>query len=202
MRTRWVCGRDLESGSTIVEVLLVAVLAMSLATMAVPLTAQVADVSRAHAAAAFLGARIRSARQQAVSGNRAVAVVFDRVGGAWVFRLCSDGNGNGVRRAEISTGGDSCGDGAYSLSGMFPGSEFGLLSGVPAIGEESGTETDDGVRFGRSGMASCSSLGNCSPGTLYLRSQRGHQWAIRVAGVTGRTRLLRFDPGLARWTSA
>jgi hypothetical protein len=48
-------------------------------------------------------------------------------------------------------------------------------------------------------MASCSPLGSCTAGTVFLRSERGLQWAIRVAGVTGRTRILRYDNGARTW---
>jgi hypothetical protein len=48
-------------------------------------------------------------------------------------------------------------------------------------------------------MASCTPLGHCTPGTVYVRSARGEQFAVRVSGVTGRTRLLRFDPGTRTW---
>lgn len=190
-------GGSSDCGATLVEVLLAAVLLVSLAALAVPFTAQAADSTEARAAAAYLAGRVRQARLQALSGNRGTALLFDSVDGQWVMRRCVDGNGNGVRRADITSGRDSCDSGGQHLTFLFPGINLGLAADVPGVEEPPGNTS--GVRFGRSGMVSCSPAGHCSAGTLYLRSEGGQQFSVRVAGVTGRTRLLRFDPGTRVW---
>lgn len=195
--TRWVDEWAAEAGIALVEVLLVAAIALSLATLAAPLTTQAVDASRARHAAGLLGSRIRAARQQAAATNRTVAVVFDDSAGDWSFRICVDGNGDGVRRADIAGGIDGCTAGPYRLAALFPGVTPGLSLDVPPI--DDGAGGGEGVRFGRAAMASCSPLGTCSPGTLYLRSAGSRQFAIRVAGATGRIRVLRFDPGSGQW---
>lgn len=195
--TRWVGEWTADDGVGLIEVLLVTAIALSLVTLAAPLTTQAVDASRARHAAGFFGSRIRAARHQAVSANRAAAVVFEETGGDWSFRICVDGTGDGVRRTDIAAGRDTCTHGPYALTHLFPGVRLGLSPGVPTIDGEIGST--DGIRFGRAAMASCSAVGNCSPGTLYLRSSGDRQFAVRVAGVTGRTRVLRFDPGSGRW---
>ena len=191
-------GWTADDGVSLIELLLVVALVVTTTVMAVPLTARAIDDSRVRSAAGFLAGRLRAARQQAVAGNRSVALVFDRVGPRWVFRLCSDGNDNGVRRADIAGGHDVC-IGTTQVSDLFPGTGFGLDHGLPAIDDPGGNE--DGVRFGASDIASCSPLGTCSPGTLYVRGARGPQYAVRVAGMTGRTRVLSYDTGRRQWVT-
>ena len=58
------------------------------------------------------------------------------------------------------------------------------------------------VRFGASQIASFSPEGSCTAGTLYLRSLRGLQYAVRLGNVTGRTRILRYDAAARRWVDA
>lgn len=199
MAQPWVRERR-DDGVAMVEVLVVAVLVVSMVGMAVPFTTQAADAIEARNAAGFLAGRIRAARQQAVAQNHAVAVVFDQRQGEWAFRLCTDGNDNGVRRADIASGRDVCETEPQRVSDVFPGIRLALAPHVPEI--DGGTGPSEGVRFGTAAMSSCSAIGHCSPGTLYLRSAHGQQFAVRVAGVTGRTRVLRFDSGQRRWAEA
>lgn len=186
-----------ESGVALADLLIATVIVLSVSTLAVPLTASLIDRHEAHAAASYLGGRIAETRLGAVAGNQATALVFDDEDDrGWSVRRCRDGNGNGVRRADIDAGRDPCG-GGQRLGRLLGGVTLGLDPGVPGIDEPAGRV--DGVRFGRSGMASCSPAGHCTPGTLYLRSPGGGQFAVRVAGVTGRTRVLQFNPGSGRW---
>lgn len=181
-----------------VDVLLAMALAALVAAMAAPLTARTVDAIRSRDAAAFVAGHIRIARQQAVQTTRAVAVVFDREDAGWTFRLCRDGNGNGVRRSELSDGRDTCFSGPWSIGTTFSGASIALDPSVPAIDEEAGG--GDAVRFS-SDMSSCTSGGGCTAGTVYVRSAAGDQYAVRVGGTGGRVRTLRFDRGVRRWVA-
>ncbi len=185
-------------GFALVDVLIAAVLVVSLAGMVVPLTAQVSDVSEVRAAAGYLAGRLRQARFQAVTHDRATALVFDQDSdGRWQVRRCHDGNSNGVRRAEIASRIDRCDDPPESLHARFPNATMALMDGTPDIDGAAGTTS--GVRFGAGSMASCSPAGHCTPGTMYLVSRRGKQYAVRVSGIAGRARLYHFDAGIRRW---
>jgi hypothetical protein len=199
MTGRRACGWRATEGAALLEVLLAAAFLVSLAGLAVPLTARAADSARGRSAASFVAARLRLARAQAVSTHQATALVFQQEGGRWVFRRCRDGNGNGVRSSEIADGRDTCAQPAEDLGHQFPGAALGLGPGIPDV--DGGTGESSAVRFGRSAMASCTPVGHCTPGTVYVRSDGGEQFAVRVSGVAGRTRLLRFDTGDRRWTS-
>jgi len=58
------------------------------------------------------------------------------------------------------------------------------------------------IRLGSSSILTFTPLGTSSPGTLYVRGRRGIQYAIRILGETGKTRVLKFDPRTRRWKPA
>jgi hypothetical protein len=82
---------------------------------------------------------------------------------------------------------------------MFPGVTIGVDPGLPGPGGEPGSA--DPVRFGTGDIASFSPTGSSSAGTLFLRTRRGRQYAVRVSNITGRTRVLRYDTGRRQWTT-
>ncbi|MEO8069993.1 MAG: prepilin-type N-terminal cleavage/methylation domain-containing protein [Acidobacteriota bacterium] len=195
------CGGDVamagDRGMSFVELVVVMAIVALVSAMAVPLTANVLDDGRARQASGFLASRFRLAQQQAVFKARAVALVFDRVGAHWTFRVCTDGNGNGVLRADIAAGRDRCPEGPYDVPQMFGGVQVDVDARLRGPDGEPGSA--DPVRFGASDIASFSPAGTCSAGTLFLRSAKGVQYAVRVGNVSGRIRLLRYDPGRRTW---
>jgi hypothetical protein len=83
------------------------------------------------------------------------------------------------------------------LCDRFPDVRFELMPGVPDADGQAGTGTD-GVRIGTARILSMSSDGTATSGTLYIRGRR-QQYAVRVLGVTGRTRVLQYLPGDRSW---
>lgn len=190
-------GAQADHGVTLIDLLIVLALVVTLASMAVPVAAQAIDTGRARHAAGFVAARLRLARMQAVQRTRFVAAVFQQTGDRWRFSICEDGNRNGMRTVDILSGADPCIEGPYDIEDMFPGARVDVEATL--AGPEGSAASDDPVRFGASNIASFSPAGSCTAGTLYLRSKRGVQFAVRVGGVTGRTRILRYDPGSGNW---
>lgn len=185
------------SGYSLIELLLVLAAATTLASLALPLTSVSTDAGKARQAASFIATRLRLARQQAVARTATVGMVFDMVNGRWSVRVCADGNNNGVRRADIGSGVDRCLEGPHDLETMFPGVRVAVDSSLDGPAGE--PPSPDAVRFGASDIASFSSSGSCTAGSLFLRSSHGVQYAVRVAGVTGRTRVLRYNPSAGSW---
>jgi hypothetical protein len=180
-----------------VEVIIALVLAITLAGLALPATASALDDGRARQAAGFAAGELRDAKQQAVMRGASVGLAFDLAGTRWTYRRCVDGNANGVRRADMKIGKDRCAD-PIDVSALFPGVSVAI---DPTIrGPDDDPPSADPVRFGASNLASFSPAGSCSAGTLFLRSARGVQFAVRVAGVTGRMRVLRYNPGTRKWS--
>ena len=186
-----------DDGATLVEVIVVLVLVTGLLATTVPLTASVIDDARARQAAGFAATKLRLARHHAVTRAAMTGLVFDRVGGRWTFRICVDGNRNGLRRADVTAGVDPCIDGPFDLEAMFGGAAVAVDPALQGPSGEPGSP--DAVRFGASDLASFSPLGSSSSGSLLVRSPNGIQFMVRVAGVTGRTRLLRYDAHARVW---
>jgi type II secretory pathway pseudopilin PulG len=185
------------AGYSLIELLLVLAAATTLASVALPLAATTTDAGKGRHAASFVAARVRLARQQAVSRTATVGLVFDLANGRWLFRVCADGNGNGLRRAEIPSGTDRCFDGPHDIEALFPGARVAVDSGIQGPNGE--PPSADAVRFGASDVASFSASGSCTAGSLFIQSPRGLQYSVRVAGVTGRTRILQYEPGVKTW---
>ena len=191
------CGRC--SGVTLIELLLAIAVAATVTGIAVPLTSELLDAIRTASAARYLAGRITGIRMDAIRRSSAVALKFEVSGTDYVFAPFADGNGNGVRTSDIRTGVDRQ-LGAYErLGDSFPGVQFAIMSGVPDVdGNTSGSS--DGVRIGSARILTMSPDGTATSGTLYLRGRRG-QYAVRVLGVTGRTRVLQYREGARNWIS-
>ena len=185
-----------DAGFSLVELIVAIGFMVAIAVFAPPLTAKVVDAPGARQGAGLLAARIRAAKLEAVSRAASVAVVFDRVGARWTFRVCADGNGNGVRRAELATT-DRCVDGPFEIGTLFPGVAVGVDAAIRGPDGEPGSA--DPVRFGQRDLVSCSASGGCTSGSVFSRSSLGDQYLVRVAGVTGRTRVLRYDARTRAW---
>ena len=184
-------------GASLVELVLVLALVGTGAGTALPFAARSIDAGRARQAAAYVAAEFRRARQQAAARTRSVAIVFDAAGSTWTFRLCADGNGNGVRRAELLSGTDPCFEGPYDLTALFPGVAIAIDPTLPS--PDGGPGKNDPVQLGTSNLASFSANGTSSSGTVFVRSAGGEQYGVRVAGTTTRTRVVYFDTGGHRW---
>ena len=175
-------------------------LVVLMGVLAVPVGTASIDAGRARQAAGFIAARFHLARHRALFRSRTTGVVFDQVGDGWTFRICEDGNGDGLRRAEIDAGVDRCVEGPYDLTVLFPGIRTAVDSRLPGPDNDAGST--DPVKFGYSDIASFAPEGTGTAGTIFIRSRQGRQLAVRVSNITGRTRVLRFDTGTRTWIAA
>jgi hypothetical protein len=148
-------------------------------------------------AARYLEGRIMHARATAVKRSTRVALRFEPVDGDYRFGEFFDGNGNGVRSSEIASGLDPEIAPARRLRDVFPGIAFGVQPGVRDV-DGAPVTTGDGLRIGASRLLTLGPDGTASSGTLYVHGRRG-QYAVRILGATGRTRVLRFDRRTGQW---
>jgi hypothetical protein len=139
----------------------------------------------------------RLAWSTAVRLNVYAAIRFERqADGSAVYSVYRDGNGNGVRSADIAAGRDVRIAGPFPLSGGAPGVRVGINPGVPNIPPEPGQLSGDPIRFGSSDILSFSPIGTATPGTFYLAGDSA-QAAVRVNGGSARVRLMLWRGG--RW---
>ena len=183
-------------GYTLLELLLVMALATAIAGIALPLWRTTVDHMNTSAAARYLAGRIAQARLDAVRRSTVVGLRFEREGDDYAYRLLLDGNGNGLRMADVTAGADTPLGPVERLGDQFRGVSFSLTPGIRDI--DGGSGNTDGVRIGSTPFLSLTPLGTATGGTLYVRGRRA-QFAIRILGATGRTRLFFYDPGVRRW---
>lgn len=186
-------------GYSLVECLVAAGVVAALLVVAVPVLDRAADTLETAAAARYVAARVAAARFDAARRQRPVAVRFRRTTPV-SFDVVADGDSDGVSAADVTAGIDPVIRPVDRLEDHFPRAQFGIAGPVPAI-DDSGvlTATDDPVRAGAADQLSLSPIGTASGGTVYISGRGGAQFAVRVASVTGRTRVLRFDPGRRAW---
>jgi Tfp pilus assembly protein FimT len=186
-------------GFTLIELLVSVAFTTVLVGMALPIGADAIDDLHTASAARFLAARIAANRMDAISRSRAIGVRFQPSTPDYQFAAFADGNGNGVRTAEITAGIDAPVGKSRQLSDDFPRVRFGLAIGSPDVDGVRNISAD-GVRIGTPRILTVSPDGTATSGTLYVQGRRA-QYAVRVLGATGRTRVLKYDVGARAWIS-
>jgi Tfp pilus assembly protein FimT len=183
--------RSAARGFTLLEALFVLVVTTVLMAAAIPLTMRGLDRKRAIAAARYLAQQCAMARFHAVGSGRHVALQFMPSGDDYIAQLYVDGNRNGLRAAEMADGIDAPHGNGVVLSAHFTGVRVGV---DPALGLG-----DDPIRLSGSTLLSFSPTGTATAGSVYVLGRDGTQLAVRVLGVTGRTRVLRYEPSTGIW---
>jgi len=186
-------------GFTLTELLMAVALISTLAGIALPMTNDVVDELRTAAAARYLAGQIRNGRMEAIKRSSVVALRFEAASPDYTFASYIDGNHNGVRTADIGRGVDRALTSPQRLRDHFAGVHFSLAAAIPDVDGNRGGGTD-GIRIGSARILSTSPDGTATSGTLYVRGRRA-QYAVRVLGATGRTRVLKYDTGGRSWIS-
>jgi hypothetical protein len=187
------------TGYSAVELVFAVGLAVTLAGVAVPEYRTALDDFRTAGAARYVAARLQRARMDAVARSAFVALQFTTDASGYTYAVYVDGNGNGVLARDIARGIDKRTLGPERLSDLFAGVEFGALPSLPPVDAGGTLPGSDPVRLGTANSVSFGPMGTSTSGTLYIRGRGGAQYAARVYGDTGKTRLLKFDRGSRRW---
>lgn len=191
------------SGLGLLElVVVVALLGLGMA-VALPAVSRLASGERAAGAARTLATTMQALRFRAVADGRNHGLRFSRDASGWSWTIVRDGNGNGLRSAEIAAGTDPTLSGPHRMRDHDRGVRLGFPPGgpVPRIPPASGAidNLDDPIRFGRSELISFGPLGTSSSGTVYLTDGRESGFAVRIYGPTTRVRVWRFSRATRRW---
>jgi len=187
-----------EGGVTVTELIVSLGLAGVLAATALATLGGSRETLAAAGAARYLASRLHLVRAAALSRGVHVAMVFQADASDYCYGTVVDGNRNGVRTADIAAGTDRQVERCERLSDHFTGVTFGIGPGVTDP-DSAASITGNPLRIGGSTVLSFGPDGGATSGTVYLRSPSGLQYAVRVLGTTGRTRVLRFDIRSQRW---
>lgn len=185
-------------GFTVLELLFVVGLTGTLAAIAVPHSLRALDDFHTRSAARYVAQRIGSARFAAIRRSATHGLRFLPSTPDYTVTEVADGNRNGLRTAELTSGVDRALSEPERLASLFAGVTFGIRDGVPDVDGQP-VSSPDGVRIGTARLLAVNGDGTATSGTLYLRGRGRSQYAVRVLGVTGRVRVLKFDQMRGRW---
>lgn len=186
-----------DTGLGLADLVVALAVVVLLGSLSVPATARAVEAGRVRHAAGFVAAMLRAARQRAAADSRAAGVVFEDTARGWTLRLCVDENGDGLSRRDVADGTDVCPEDSVLLADRF--AEV-WIAVDPLLRDPAGQPgSSDPVRFGSTDVASFSPAGDATPGSVFIRSRAGTQFCVRVGGITGRTRILRYDAGARVW---
>ena len=187
------------AGLTVLELMFTLAIAATLTAIALPLAGNAVDEMRTAAAARFVSGEVMAARMEAIKRSRPVGLRFQEWEGGYLYTPFVDGNGNGIRTADIEQGIDAPLSLGGGITDKFADVRFELMPDVPDLDGNTGGSLD-GVRIGSARILTLSPDGTSSSGTLYVRG-RSAQYAVRVFGVTGRRRVLQYRRGENVWVS-
>ncbi len=182
---------------------MLAIMAMAVA-VALPAAAMLRDGGRAAAGARTMATLLSSQRWKSVAAHRTRGLQFRKSGSQWTWREVVDGNGNGLRTAEITRGVDPVLSQDDALERRVGNVVVGIPPGGPYPEAPPGTDVltaaDSPVRFGSSTLVSFSPVGSASSGTIYVTDGRRGFYAVVLFGPTARLRVWRYVPEEHRWT--
>jgi type II secretory pathway pseudopilin PulG len=189
-----------EAGHLLVELLATLAAVMVLGGMAVPHLAGQRDAINAASAARHVGALTYEMRAESLREGRYAGLQFQTGDAGIRFASFVDGNRDGIRAADIARGVDTQVTTWAYLGDNFPRVAFGIAAGV--TDPESGAPlAGSPLKIGGSGILSFGPDGTATSGTLYVRGPGEQQYAVRILGATGRSRVLRFDFRRKTWAT-
>jgi hypothetical protein len=194
-------GLSHSAGVSTLELVIGIALASALAAATASGAFQLQSALSVRSAAAELAATFFRARAYALAHGVTVGIKFRRDGGRYEWALYRDGNGNGVRTAEIASGVDR----SLGLALVWPRNDVrpGILPGsaVPDPGSPGSRldRPDDPIRFGSSDICSFTPVGESTPGSVYLWDGRDRMAVVRIFGRSAKVRTLYYFRGERSW---
>ncbi len=148
----------------------------------------------------FLFQRVRI---QAISEARYIGVRFENSedGKGICYSIYQDGDGDGLRTADIEAGIDKRVEGPRHFH--MEGVEFGILEGkVKDVPTSGGTinNSDDPIKFGRSNIVSFSPIGRSSSGSVYLKSGNSYMFTIKLYGASAKMKEWEYNSTTEDWS--
>ena len=195
-----------RQGFQLFEVLIVVTVLLLISAAGLPRVLDWTRRLKVDLAANELVGVLRTARSYAVRYGTKVGVKFrPGSGSGWTFRLYRDGDGDGVRTADIDAGIDPPLGLERQLAHFGSYARFGFPPGPaprdPGNPERRLDRLHDPIRFNRSDLASFNQFGGSTPGSLYVTDGRYLLSVVRLFGRTGKVKVMRYDPETETWST-
>lgn len=184
-------------GFSLAELLVALAITAVLLLVALPAVATALHRATLNAAAAHVLSILADTQNRAEMNGRGFAVRFTQIGDEWWYAIYSDGNDNGIRTADITSGADPL---VQPLQRLFPPDSHvrpGFAQGI--------TDIDTGKPFAPGAspitFTSCTfSPGpTTTPGSIYLTDGSSVGVMVRCSGSSGRVRILHYNDLTGGW---
>ena len=182
-----------EHGYSLLELLIVLVILGMMVCVAVPAFATYRRKNSIIVAARQLEFTLRFVRSRAITRSAHAGIKFTGSGSDWSFAIYDDGDNDGIRTDDIRKGIDTIATAPASLMPQLQCARIGLLPYT--IKDPDGDAlppSKSPVQFGTSAICSFSPIGSGTPGSIYVTTDGGDLYCVRVLGASGRVRILRY----------
>lgn len=194
-------GLRFAGGATLADAVAALALASAALAAGAPSVKNLQEAVAIRSAAAEVTVAFFRARSYAIARGVYVGLKFRRNGDAYEWTLYRDGNGNGIRTADITRGVDRP-VGVFYLwhrNDVRPGILLGQPVPDPSTLGQPLDRPDDPIRFNNSDICSFSPQGESTPGSVYLWDGRDRMAVVRVYGRSAKVRTLYHRRGEPDW---
>lgn len=174
------------------------------ALLSAPALAKVFTRMSLRAAAHEIATVLQNAKLLALTDRADHGVKWTGSGESLALSIHRDGNGNGIRTADITKGIDRLVFGPIAAGKRYPKIRFSFVPGLPGR-DPSGTEVgnlDDPIRFGQSNICTFTPTGTASPGSVYLSDGLERQALVRVSPLSGKIEVYEWCTARRTWVIA
>jgi len=184
--------KEQRRGFSLLELLVVLAIIAVTVSVVTPNLIEIRRGSEVRLGATELRNVFQFARAEAITRGSEIGVKFVQRNGIWSYGFYQDGDGDGIRNADITSGVDRRIASPPSVPERLSVAFIGLPS-VPIYVPDSSDTLSPGdvpVRFGTSFICSFSPLGSATSGSIYITDGLKSAAAVRVLGSTGRIRVV------------
>jgi hypothetical protein len=192
----------LDAGRTLVELTIVLTITAMMAVAGIPTLTEARRAAALRGATGRLWGMMVRCRAHAIMRRRSTALVFEQdQAGRWRCFVAEDGDGDGLRRADLEQGRDRILGEVFHMEGLTAG--LGILADR-RIPDPSGWgrldgNMDDPVRAGRGDIITFTPRSTATPSSVYLTDYHNRMRVLRVTPGPGRVYTLVWRDGWKKW---